>query len=458
MCGAMKKNRDRESKRIKIESAFPCCCNKRGITMKKRMMLQRVCSLALSLTMSAVFCAAPVSAISDGLTDLNGDGVVNVFDVVLAKRETVTASNPMILDISDIQAEPGEIVTLEIEIRNNPGFTSGTFMLQHDTMLEPVYQGETMVYSSNQIMADQYATVLPCGLHGTLICLAESVDVAEEDGTLFSIQFMVSEQAEAGRQYSLSLTDVHFYDAEETEISAMLLEKGSVTLPETPKLMWKGEKRPFSWGIDVSKWQGEINWELVKADEQKVDFVMIRAGSGWGDPAIQSDPYFAQHYEGATSVGLPVGAYWYSYALTPEEAVAEAETCLAVLGDRAFEFPIAYDLERKAQWAMSPEDFCAIVDAFCSTMEAAGCYVTVYSSATPLNNLYTEEMRMKYDVWVAQYAETTIYTGNYGMWQYSCTGSVDGINGDVDMNYCYYDYESMICENGFNNYNTMIAE
>lgn len=426
--------------------------------MKKKTFLQRLCTLTLSTVIAAACCAAPISAVTDVLTDLNGDGVVNVFDVVLAKRETVTASNPMILDVSDVQAEPGEIITLDIEIRNNPGFTSGTFMLQYDTMLEPVYQDDTMVYTYNNELADQFAAVLPCALRGTLICLAEAADIAEEDAVLFSISFKVGEQAVPGTVYSLSLMDAHFYDASETEVSAMLLEKGSVTLPETPKLLWKGDKKPFSWGIDVSKWQGEIDWEQVAADEQNVEFVMIRAGSGAGDPAVQSDPYFEQHYDGATSVGLPVGAYWYSYALTPEEAVAEAETCLAVLGDRAFQFPISYDLEREAQWQMSPEDFCAIVDAFCSTMEEAGYYVTVYSSATPLNKLYTAEMRQKYGVWVAQYADSTIYNGNYGMWQYSCTGSVDGIRSEVDMNYCYYDYETIICENGLNHCGTETAE
>lgn len=420
--------------------------------MKRRILLQRACSAAISAAMCAAIFANPVFAVTEGVADLNGDGVINVFDIVLAKRETVTAAKPMVMDISEVEAMPGDTITLDVVLEDNPGFGSCSFMVQYDAAaLEPVYRDGALAYTYYQGMENQPATVLPCGLQGTLICMAEPEGIASEDGKLLSIEFKVSQQAAANAQYAVTLFDTNFYDAEGARISSILLEKGGVSIPAHAANGTQNDREPFSWGIDVSRWQGDIDWEKVRADERNVEFVMIRGGSGSGDPAVRIDPYFEQHYAGATSVGLPVGAYWYSYALTPEEAVAEAETCLTVLGDRAFQFPIAYDMEREAQWKMSPEEFSAIADAFCSTMEEAGYYVTVYSSATPLNQLYTEEMRAKYGVWVAQYAPDTIYNGDYGMWQYSCKGSIDGIQSDVDLNHCYYDYASIICGRGFNN-------
>ncbi|MBQ4345740.1 MAG: hypothetical protein IJC75_01240 [Oscillospiraceae bacterium] len=419
--------------------------------MKRKTMLSRTLGAAISSLLMISACAAPVSAVADTLTDLNGDGVINVFDLVLAKRETVEAANPMILDATDCSAMPGDTVTMQISLKNNPGFTSGSFMLHYDTAcLEPLYAEDAISYTYDAALADVSAMVLPSSMHGTLVCMADASQAVAQDGNLFSIDFVVLENVPADAVYSVTVSDPMFYGAEGEQLTSLLLEKGSVAIPAHAANGTKNNRKPFSFGIDVSKWQGDIRWDEVVEDRKDIEFVMIRAGSGSGDPSFRSDPYFAQNYEGATAVGLPVGAYWYSYALTPEEAVAEAETCLAVLGDRALQFPIAYDVELKAQWEMSPEDFCAIIDAFCSTMEAAGCYVTVYSSASPLNTLYTEEMRQKYGVWVAQYAPDTVYNGDYGMWQYSCTGHVEGIDSDVDMNYCYYDYASIICNGGFN--------
>lgn len=420
--------------------------------MKNGMMPRRIGSAVVSAVMCVAMFTNPVFAVAEGVSDLNGDGVVNVFDIVLAKRETVIAAKPMIMDINEVEAMPGDTITLDIFLQDNPGFGSFSFMVQYDAaVLEPVYRDGALVYTYCQGLENPTATVLPCGLQGTLLCMAEPESTWCEDGTLLSIEFKVSQQAAANAQYGVTLFDTNFYDADGALISSILLEKGTVSIPAHAANGTENDRVPFSFGIDVSRWQGDIDWEKVKADERNVEFVMIRAGSGSGDPAVRIDPYFERHYAGATSVGLSVGAYWYSGALTPEAAVAEAETCLSILGDLPFQFPIAYDMELEAQWKMSPAEFSAIADAFCSTMEEAGYYVTVYSSATPLNQLFTEEMRIKYGVWVAQYAPDTIYNGDYGMWQYSCKGSIDGIDTDVDLNHCYYDYASIICGKGFNN-------
>ncbi len=420
--------------------------------MNTKRMLTRGMSVVISAMLTMTACASPVFALEQTLTDLNGDGVINVFDLVLAKREAVAASNPLLIDINEQEALPGDEITVEVSLRNNPGFAYATFMLNYDTTcMEVLYDVDVPVYSYDETLANTAAWVMPSGMHGSLVCVAETNHVTAADTTLFSIQFTVLENVEADASYSLTVSDALLYDADGERISALLLEKGAVSIPAHAANGTKNERKPFAFGIDVSKWQPDIDWNAVAADRKNVAFTMIRAGSGSGDPGYRSDPSFAQHYDDATAAGIPVGAYWYSYALTPEEAIAEAETCMAVLGDRAFQYPIAYDVERPQQWAMTPEAFSAIIDAFCSTLEANGYYVTVYSSASPLNTLYTAEMRQKYGVWVAQYAPDTFYNGDYGMWQYSCTGRVDGIPSDVDMNYCYYDYESIIVNGGFNN-------
>lgn len=419
--------------------------------MKAKRIFARSLSAVVGAMLTVTACAAPVSALTDTLTDRNGDGVINVFDLILAKRESVAAANPMTIDVNEQEALPGDTICIDVKLTNNPGFARATFMLHYDTSgLALVYDNETVAYTFDGDLAGDAAMVLPSGVHGSAVCVAENSTSVAKDATLFSIQFAVLDSAEAKASYSVSISDTLFYDGDGAEISSMLIEKGAVTIPAHAANGTKNERKPVAFGVDVSKWQGNIRWDEVVTDRKNVAFAMIRAGSGSGDPDYCSDPYFAQHYDGAVAAGLPVGAYWYSYALTPEAAVAEAETCMKVLGDRPFQYPIAFDVERPKQWAMSPQDFSAIIDAFCSTMEANGYYVVVYSSASPLTNLYTQEMRLKYGVWVAQYAPNTYYNGDYGMWQYSCTGRVDGIDCDVDLNYSYYDYPSIIGKGGFN--------
>lgn len=419
--------------------------------MRAKRIIARSLSALVGAMLTVTACITPVSALPDTLTDRNGDGTINVFDLILAKRESVAAAKPLVIDVNEQEAMPGDTISVDVKLQNNPGFAQATFMLHYDTSgLELAYEQETVAYTYNGDLADTTAMVLPSGIHGSVVCVAENSTAPAKDATLFSIQFTVLDSAEAKLSYSVSISDTLFYDSEGVEISSLLIEKGSVKIPAHAAYGTKNERKPFAFGVDVSKWQGNIRWDEVVTDRKDIAFAMIRAGSGSGDPSYRSDPYFAQHYDGAVAAGLPVGAYWYSYALTPEEAVAEAETCMAVLGDRAFQYPIAFDVERPKQWEMSAKDFSAIIDAFCSTMEANGYYVVVYSSASPLKSLYTQEMRQKYGVWVAQYAPDTYYNGDYGMWQFSCTGKVNGIDCDVDLNYSYYDYPSIIQNGGFN--------
>lgn len=205
---------------------------------------------------------------------------------------------------------------------------------------------------------------------------------------------------------------------------------------------------PTKHGIDVSKHQGVIDWARVKASG-KAEFVILRAGLG--KVASQKDARFEEYYKCAKSVGIPVGAYWYSYAMSADEARQEAAACLEVLKGKQFEYPIYFDVEEPKQLALGKDKVTAIVSAFCSALENAGYFVGIYMSASPLSTLIRADIAKRYAIWVAHYGVTKpSYSGTYGMWQHSDSGSVSGITGKVDLDECYIDYPAAIKAKGLN--------
>ena len=192
-----------------------------------------------------------------------------------------------------------------------------------------------------------------------------------------------------------------------------------------------------------------MDFDRIK-NVSNTEFVMVRAG--YGKYLTQEDRYFQTYYNSAKAYGLPVGAYWYSYATSPEEARIEANVCAQVLGDRKFEYPIAFDIEEPRALSLGVDAVSAIVDAFCSEMEKKGYFVQIYCSSYYLNNNMNDTVKRLYDVWVANYnVARPSYTGTYGMWQYGI-GTCPGVNGDCDMDYGYRDYASIITSRHLNHY------
>ncbi len=199
-------------------------------------------------------------------------------------------------------------------------------------------------------------------------------------------------------------------------------------------------------GIDVSKWQESIDFGKVKNDG--IQFVIIRAGYGNGN----KDGCFEQNYARAKAAGLAVGAYWYSYATSAAAAKQEAQKCAAILKGKQFEYPVYFDLEEKSQLDKG-KDFCsALITAFCDEMEAQGFFAGFYMSLSAVNTYVTDAVKKRYAFWVAQWNSTCSYTGSFGLWQYSSKGSVSGISGNVDLDYGYVDYPSIIKKGGFNGF------
>ena len=199
-------------------------------------------------------------------------------------------------------------------------------------------------------------------------------------------------------------------------------------------------------GIDVSKHQGVINWEKVKASGQ-VDFAILRAG--FGKESSQIDVQFERNYSECKRLGIPCGAYWYSYAKTAAEAEQEAAVCLSALAGKQFEYPIAFDIEEQA----SLQNADALCQAFCSALESAGYYAAIYTFKSALESCIGDNVKNRYDVFLSHVdVSKSSYTGNYGLWQYSWKGSVSGIVGDVDLDYAYQDYPAIIKAAGLNGF------
>ncbi|MGN0631861.1 MAG: glycoside hydrolase family 25 protein [Ruminococcus sp.] len=208
-------------------------------------------------------------------------------------------------------------------------------------------------------------------------------------------------------------------------------------------------RTPLYYGIDVSVYQGSVDWQAVK--DSGVEFAIIRAG--YGKHANQEDRYFDINMKNAKEAGLDCGAYWFSYALTPEDAEKEAEAFYEVIKGYKFEYPVFFDYETSDQYNLKPEQSTAIIHAFCEKMESYGYYVSLCSYVGFLNYRIESEVFDRFDTWIAHYdVKVPWYSRDYGIWQYSSTGKVPGINYDVDLNYAYYDYPSIMKEcnlNGF---------
>lgn len=192
-------------------------------------------------------------------------------------------------------------------------------------------------------------------------------------------------------------------------------------------------------GIDVSKWNGKIDWVSVR--NAGIQFVMIRAGVGSSRGAYSMDVKFDYNIRGAASVGLKVGVYLYSYARTPADAIGEAEYMIRILEPyrHMISFPVVYDIEDGTQEEMGRNVITAMCAGFCSKIRAAGYKPMIYSSKSWLDSLIRVS-DVDADVWLAQWRSEPTWDGKFTMWQYTDNGTVPGISGAVDMNIGYVDY------------------
>ena len=199
-------------------------------------------------------------------------------------------------------------------------------------------------------------------------------------------------------------------------------------------------------GIDVSYCQNEVDWDAAKASGL-VDFAILRAG--YGREIFQVDTQFERNYAACKRLGIPVGVYWYSYATTAAEAEQEAKVCLQTIREKQFEYPVAFDIEE----ARSLPQADALCTAFCNALEKQGYYAAIYTFKSALENNISAAIKSRYDIFLSHVGvQQTSYAGAYGLWQYSWTGRILGISGDVDLDYAYKDYPTIIKAAGLNGF------
>lgn len=227
-------------------------------------------------------------------------------------------------------------------------------------------------------------------------------------------------------------------------------------------------REPIMKGIDVSVYQKGVDYNKVKS--AGYEFVIIRAG--YGRVATQKDPEFETHYKNAKAAGLHIGAYWYNYAISPEDALTEAKVCAEILKNHQLDMPVYYDIEEQKTFNTGRANVDKIARTFCEYMESQGYFCGIYGGQHLVENLLYPETANRFAFWYAQYLINPRYQGYYGLWQFSISGAsagnnpfgvppVPGVSGQCDVDNCYEDYPTRIKQlklNGYQDTQTVTPE
>lgn len=191
-------------------------------------------------------------------------------------------------------------------------------------------------------------------------------------------------------------------------------------------------------GIDVSAYQGDINWHQVA--EAGVDFAIIRLGyRGYESGKLVEDKFARKNLEGAAEAGIQIGVYFFSQALNPNEAREEAQFVLDMIEPYEVSMPVVFDWEHvNSETArtndMNPYAATDCAQAFLEVIDNAGYWPMMYFNSFQSRKLFYLDQLMEYDFWLALYSDRMTFPYKVDMWQYTCTGTIPGIFGDVDVN------------------------
>ncbi|MBQ1344095.1 MAG: lysozyme [Firmicutes bacterium] len=211
---------------------------------------------------------------------------------------------------------------------------------------------------------------------------------------------------------------------------------------EAGRILYEDENWPRACtGVDVSQFQGDIDWPAVAASG--VECAFVRLGyRGYSQGALHEDDKAAANLKGAAAAGLKVGAYVFSQAISEEEAVAEAELALRVLNGRELQLPVAFDMEEIYEEAartdfLSREEATELALAFCRRIEQGGYKAMIYGNTAWLSARLDRSRLQDYPVWLAQYNYRPLYPYEFAVWQYTAAATVPGISGEADLNICF---------------------
>lgn len=197
-------------------------------------------------------------------------------------------------------------------------------------------------------------------------------------------------------------------------------------------------------GVDISRYQGEVDFYQLK--DAGIDFVMLRVGArGYSSGEIMMDETFADNIQKASEAGLDIGVYFYSQAVTQEEAVEEANMVIESLGEYKLQYPVAFDMEYVENdtarvEALSRVDKTNITKAFLDTIQAAGYRTMIYGDKEWLIKKIDLSKLTAYDIWLSQDADIPDYPYKFAMWQYTTSAQINGIDGYANLNICFIDY------------------
>ena len=357
----------------------------------------KIKNIIIGVITSIVLINCGMSVFAKGL-DINADNKVDVNDVTYLQNELSGFTDNMDYDLNnDGRVDVNDISTLQIEISNN-----NIKNIEANTKLSVV----TNEYKKNV-----------------------------GDTVTFSI---ITNNAISDITYSSSDSTVaKIVSSDKNMVKVKVNKVGTATV--TAQQCSKSVSVKFNVDkakcIDISEWNGDINFSKVKS--AGITCVIIRAG--YGKDPNQEDNEFQKYYKQAKAAGLNVGAYWYSYATSVDAAKAEVKNCMKTIQDKEFDLPVFLDVEEYRQAVLPRRTLTDIISTFCDGVKGYGFDVGMYSAKSMLvDSAYPDELASKYLIWMAapnnSYNELPAFVDIH---QYSWNGKVDGIRGDVDLNYIY---------------------
>lgn len=275
-------------------------------------------------------------------------------------------------------------------------------------------------------------------------------------GTIYGVFSLINMNNNAGETVATSsgepvtisdsvMGDIDLTPAKGAEINTYSAEN-LVTEDNGLPAYYQDGKKISHIGIDLSEYQGEVDFEKAKA--AGVEFVMLRIGGRFygTDGTVYEDGAFDSYYQQAKAAGIKVGAYFFSQAVSTADAVEEAEFVVKKLGGKKLDYPIAFDWENIADDEartdnVSGTELTTIAEAFCNKVIDSGYKAIVYANSAQMFIMYDFETMKDYDFWLADYREFPTMYYKFDMWQYATDGTVDGIEGNVDMNLSFTDFE-----------------
>ncbi len=350
--------------------------------------------LITSLAAIPIICYSTIVAFTAGF-DVNNDDSVSVNDVTFLQSEISEFTDNMDYDLNnDGRIDVNDVSFLQIEISNQS--------VENNTQISI----STKEYCKN--VGDTFT-----------ISVDTNNDVNE-------ITFTSSDS---------SVAKIISTEKRLAKVKVNKVGNATVTIKQCNKIITTKVKVEKAKCIDISEWNGDINFNKVR--NTGVTCVIIRAG--YGKDPNQEDNKFNEYYRQAKNAGLNVGAYWYSYATSVDAAKAEVRNCMNTIGGKQFELPVFLDVEEYRQAVLPRRTLTDIISAFCDGIKSYGYDVGMYSAKSMLvDSAYPDELSSKYLIWIA--APNTSYSdlpSYVDLWQYSWNGKVDGIRGDVDLNYIY---------------------